>query len=359
MLCLRCGYQNAPGAATCGQCGLALTTAGPPSYRPQPPGPHGQPGSPGASGPVQPDPAQPDPAQPGSGQPGQGQPGQGQPGSGQPGQGPWGPPAPPSGGPGQWGPPPYDGPAPYPAQGYGSPVPGTSAPAAPYPAGGPGDAVSPTQQWNRPPGYDPSYAPPLYSAPPGYAQPPAAYAAGTRAPTSAANRAGALTVLALAVVAGFGYAAWALFDRRGIFEAFADGTSTMTLEEARSSDRWDTILLVVAIVLVSAALLWWLVLRINAGTAGGSLETGGFAIVGLGIVLTAIGLVMSADVSSSGTRQDEGDKAASAALVYGLGFTVIALGLIIGIAAVRSTTRVGSFPHTGRTAGRSSRADGW
>jgi hypothetical protein len=323
MQCLRCGYQNAPGAATCGQCGLALTV-GPPPYRPQPPGPHGQPGPPRSDGPGQ-----------------------------------WGPPpaAPPSDGPGQWGPPPpSDGPGPYPGQGYGSPYPGTSAPAAPYASG---DAGPPTQQWNRPPGYDPSYAPPPYSAPPGYAQPPAAYAVGTRAPTSAANRAAALAVLVLAVVAGFGYAAWALFDRRGIFEDFADGTSTMTLDEARSSDRWDTILLVVAIVLVSVAVLWWLVLRINAGTAGGSLEIGGLAIVGLGIVVTAIGLVMSADVSSSGTRQDEGDKAASAALVYGLGFTVIALGLIIGIAAVRSTTRVGSFPQAGRTDGPASRADGW
>jgi hypothetical protein len=167
---------------------------------------------------------------------------------------------------------------------------------------------------------------------------------GSRTAPSAANRAGALTVLVLAVLAGLGYAAWALFDRRGIFEDFANGTSTMTLDEARSSDRWDTVLLVVAIVLVSAAVLWWLVLRINAATAGGSLETGGFAIVALGIVMTAIGLVMSADVSSSGTRHDEGEKAASAALVYGLGFTVIALGLIIGVAAVQSTTRVPASP---------------
>ncbi len=37
MQCLRCGYQNPPGTATCGQCGLTLTTVGPSPYRPPPP----------------------------------------------------------------------------------------------------------------------------------------------------------------------------------------------------------------------------------------------------------------------------------------------------------------------------------
>jgi hypothetical protein len=158
---------------------------------------------------------------------------------------------------------------------------------------------------------------------------------------------GPLAVMVLAAVTGFGYAAWALIHRRGIFEDFAAGRSTMTLGQAKVSDRWDTILLVVAIVLVTAALFCWLMLRVGNRTPGTGLEVGAFVIVALGIAVAAIGLVMSAGVSSNGTRDDEGQRAASAALVYGLGFAAIAVGLLVGVAAVRSSshaTAARSYP---------------
>lgn len=289
MQCPRCGYQNAPGAGACGQCGLAFA----PLELQQPYGPPpASSGEPGMSGPPGPRPPRP----------------------GQYGGPPWSPYQPPNAPPGQYG------------------------------GGGPGDYRDPpVQPWNRPTGYDPNVAAPPYLGQPGYAL-PGTYPVGGRATASRGNPVGPLVVMVLAAVAGFGYAGWAVLHRRGIFEDFASGTSTMTLGQARSSDRWDTILLVAAIVLVAAALIWWLVLRVGDPTVGNGLEVGGFVIVGLGIVMAALGLLMSTGVSSAGTRHDEAQKAASAALMYGLGFAVIALGLLVGVAAVRSSSRAGTRP---------------
>jgi hypothetical protein len=294
MQCPRCGYQNAPGTAACRQCGLALA----PGEPEQPYWPPPVPGEPGGAAP----PSGPGPWRPAG----------------------W-PPGPPT--PGQYGGPP------------GPPYQPSPPPVGQYGGDRPGDhGTAPLQPWNRPPGYDAGFAAPPYLGPHGYAHPATGYPPNGRSAASSGNRVGPLVVMVLAALAGFGYAGWALLHRRGIFEDFADGTSTMTLGQARSSDRWDTILLVVAIVLVVAALTWWLALRVLHRTPGNGVEVGGLGVVALGILLAAIGLVRSAGVSSDGTRHDEGQKAASAALVYGVGFAMIGLGLLIGLTAVRSTS---------------------
>jgi hypothetical protein len=149
---------------------------------------------------------------------------------------------------------------------------------------------------------------------------------------------GPTVALVVAAVAGFGYASWALFHRHGIFKDFANGTSSLTVDDAKSSDNIDSVLLVVAFLIIAAAVSWWILLRVGGRTSGGGLELGGFAAVALGLILVVIGLIMSAGVSTDGTQRDEGNKAASAAILYGLGFAVLAVGLVIGAVSLRRAT---------------------
>jgi hypothetical protein len=159
-----------------------------------------------------------------------------------------------------------------------------------------------------------------------------------------AQSVGPMVALVVAAVAGFGYAGWALFHRHGIFKDFANGTSTLTVDDAKSSDNIDSVLLLITFVIIAAAVSWWILLRVGGRTSGGGLELGGFAAVALGIILAVIGLIVSAGVSTDGTQRDEGNKAASAAILYGIGFAVIAIGLLVGAASMRRTTAAAAAP---------------
>jgi hypothetical protein len=322
MQCPRCGYQNALGIATCGRCGLSLAGLADQQQDQQPPS--GPPSSPQPSG--QSPPEQP----PGYGSPG---PPQGPPPGYQP--RPYGPPSP-------YGPPtPYGPPGGPPPSPYGPPPPyGQPSPYSGGPPSGPGYSVPPG---SVPPGYG---APPGYGPPPGY---PGGYGGAPSGGTASSvwttsdtrsvrPSVGPIVALVVAAAAGFGYAGWALFHRHGIFKAFANGTSSLTVDDAKSSDNIDSVLLIVAFLIIATAVSWWILLRVGGRTSGSGLELGGFAAVTLGLILAVIGLIMSAGVSTDGTQRDEGNKAASAAILYGLGFAVIAIGLGIGAVSLRRAT---------------------
>jgi hypothetical protein len=126
-------------------------------------------------------------------------------------------------------------------------------------------------------------------------------------------------LLTVAALACLGYAAWAMTARRGIFADFADNRP-VSLDHARSSDRTDTIFLVVAGALAVVALAFWL-LRLASGKArSGGLAVVGFAMSVLGIACVVVGLVLSGMVGTGGSRADEGNKAATATIVTGSGF---------------------------------------
>ena len=208
---------------------------------------------------------------------------------------------------------------------------------------------------NQPYGPPPQNPPSAYTTPYGssagspYSSGPVApYGSTTTWPAASATRTPGgggtrltrllLTVAALACLA---YAAWAMTARRGIFADFADNRP-VSLDHARSSDRTDTIFLVVAGALAVVALACWL-LRLAAGKArSGGLAVVGFAVSILGIACIVVGLVLSGMVGTGGSRVDEGNKAVTATIVTGSGFIALAIGLIIGLAVVRARAEGGA-----------------
>ncbi|MDX6309197.1 MAG: hypothetical protein QOI06_2243 [Nocardioidaceae bacterium] len=250
----------------------------------------------------------------------------------------------------------YFGP-PAPAPGYGppadqSPPAGESSYAGQSPHGGqtaqpnqPYQPYGPSSQQNTP-AYTTPYGPPAgspYSSGPVAPYSPTATwptATTTRPPGGGGTRLARL-LLTVAALACLGYAAWAMTARRGIFADFADNRP-VSLDHARSSDRTDTIFLVVAGALAVVALAFWL-LRLASGKArSGGLAVVGFAMSVLGIACVVVGLVLSGMVGTGGSRADEGNKAATATIVTGSGFIALAIGLVIGLLVVRARAEGGA-----------------
>lgn len=299
MQCPRCGLQNQPDITACARCGL-----------PVPQGPPPQPGSgaaPGGASTGSTAAAAPPPAPPASGG--------------------------------------YGSPAYGPPAAYGAPpaAPGYAAPTAPYPP-------SPGSQ-QPPPSYGAPYgtlagspyatgpvAP--YAAPPMYAGAAPSGTADSRDRTAGLVR----LVLLLGALTSVGYAIWALTARRGIFADFADNRS-VSLDDAKTSDRLDTIFLVVAAAIAVIALALWVVRLMSGRARSGALTLVGFVISALGLVCVVVGLVMSGLVGDGGNRITEGEDAMTATIVTGSGFIALAIGLLIGCLVIaQSRSSVPSSP---------------
>jgi hypothetical protein len=152
-----------------------------------------------------------------------------------------------------------------------------------------------------------------------------------------------MVLLGLGALLSLVYAIWAFTARRGIFADFSDGNS-VTSDDAKSSDNIDTILLVVAGLLVVIALAMWVMRKVNQRTSGGGLELGGLVVTGVGVVVVLIGLFLSSKISDGTDQAAQGDKGVTATLVTGGGFLIIAVGLVIGLLAVRGRPDTGSSP---------------
>lgn len=161
-------------------------------------------------------------------------------------------------------------------------------------------------------------------------------------------------LLVLGVVASLGYAVWAMTARRGIFADFADNRS-VSLDDARTSDRVDTTFLVIAGAIAVIALAVWLACLLGGRARSGSLAVTGLVISGLGLVCVVVGLVLSGLVGDGGSRVDQGQKAVTATIVTGSGFIALAVGLLVGclVAGRSGTTAPGHQPSdaTGGTTG--------
>ncbi len=145
---------------------------------------------------------------------------------------------------------------------------------------------------------------------------------------------GAIAALAVAALLALVYAVWAFTARRGIFADFSDG-KTVSSSDARSSDNLDTVLLVVAGLLVVVALAFWVTRLVNGRTAGGAVDLGGLIASGLGVLLVLVGLFLSSQISGGADQAAQGDRGVVATLLTGGGFLLIAIGLLVGLVAVR------------------------
>jgi cbb3-type cytochrome oxidase subunit 3 len=152
--------------------------------------------------------------------------------------------------------------------------------------------------------------------------------------------------LVIAALLSLGYAAWAWTARRGIFADFSAGR-TVTSQDARTSDRIDTVALIVTGVAVLAAVVWWVLRHARRHTAGSGLDLIGWGILAVGAVTVGVGLWMSGSVTDAATQAAEGDKGVTASLVTGAGFAVLALGLLLGSAGIRSKPDAGAPEGTG------------
>jgi hypothetical protein len=330
MQCPRCGFQNPLGITACQRCDLAVvqSQAGGSSDAPSATDEATEVLSTTRDDTTN-SPSQGEPQtgyqQPGYGQPGYGQPGYAQQGYGQPG---------------------------YAQQAYGQPGYGQQQYGQPgYGQQGYGQAG-----YGQPAYGQAGYGQPAYGQP-GY--PPAAYPQPGTTPTQAlpqyASRSGAglaRVLLLLGAVASIGYAIWAMTARRSIFADFADNRP-VALSDARSSDRTDTILLVIAGGLAVLALALWLVRLLGGKARGGGLTLLGFLVSLAGMVCVVVGLVMSGMVDGGSDRVDEGQQAVTATVVTGIGFLALAVGLLIGLLVVKqradssqSGPSVGTTPAT-------------
>lgn len=153
------------------------------------------------------------------------------------------------------------------------------------------------------------------------------------APETRRGGAAAMGCLLLAAVLCAAYALWAFTARRGIFADFSAGRA-VTSGRARTSDRIDTVLIVVAGVAAVVAVVWWVTRRVRR-RSGTPAELGGLAVTALGVLIVGVGLSLAGTVTDAATRVAQGDRGVTAAVVSGIGFAVLALGLLAGAATVR------------------------
>ena len=330
MQCPRCGLQNSPDITACARCGLPVpgqaagTSSGgssPASSAPSGSAPQAPPGPPPPS-------AYPPPGSYG-GSPG---------GSygGSPGEAPGeSPGSQPYGSGGQYGGAQYPG-----AQYPGAQYPGGQYPGGQYPGGGApaGSGEAPYAPYGP---VSTPYSPAGGSGSAPYGpNPSAAWPVTTSPQTGPSSRDGGrlatLLALGLGVLGCLVYAIWAFTARRGIFADFADGNS-VSGDDARSSDRIDTILLLVAAVLVVVALALWVTRSAQRRTGSRGLDMAGLALAALGVLVALIGLYLASQIVDADGQSAQGDKGVTASLVTGGGFALLALGLLLGALAVRAT----------------------
>jgi hypothetical protein len=139
--------------------------------------------------------------------------------------------------------------------------------------------------------------------------------------------------LALGALLSLAYASWALTARRGIFSDFAQGR-TVSVDEARSSDVLDTVLLVAAAVVTLAALVWWLSRMLTKRTTGDWVDKTGMVVSLLGATVVIVGLAMTNRVTSAAGQVAQGGRGVDATSVVATGFALLAVGLLMGIFAV-------------------------
>ncbi len=140
-------------------------------------------------------------------------------------------------------------------------------------------------------------------------------------------------VLALAALLALGYSVWSFTGRRGIFSDFATGR-TVAVSDARSNDRIDAVLLIVAGVVALVAVAWWVARKFAGQTTGRLSDDLGIALASLGAVVIIVGLVVASRVGGAVDQVTSGERGVAASVVTGIGFLVLGVGLAMGALAV-------------------------
>lgn len=162
----------------------------------------------------------------------------------------------------------------------------------------------------------------------------------------------ALSALALGGVLALAYAIWAFTARRGVFADFSDGT-TVSTDDAKSSDTIDTIFLLVAGLVALIALGLWIARLVGRKSKGDGLDLAGIAVAGIGVVVVLVGLFLASGIADADGQAAQGDKGVTATLITGGGFLVLAVGLLMGLLTVRgphkgdTSSAAGGYPQQG------------
>lgn len=153
----------------------------------------------------------------------------------------------------------------------------------------------------------------------------------------------AMVLALLGALASLGYGIYALIARRGIYADIADDPSSVSKSDADSSDTLNSVLLWVAVVLVVLAVVLWLVAMISARRGRGGLGVTGLALVLVGAAAAVVGAVLL-----NGVEKGEAADGARDYVLVGIGFLVMAIGLLLGAAALRraptSSGAAASYP---------------
>lgn len=162
----------------------------------------------------------------------------------------------------------------------------------------------------------------------------------------------AVIALALGGVLALAYAIWAFTARRGIFSDFAGGT-TVSTDDAKSSDTIDTIFLLVAGLVALVVLGLWIARLVGRKSKGDGLDLAGVVVAGIGVVVVLVGLFLASGIADPDGQTAQGDKGVTATLITGGGFVLLAVGLLMGMLTVRgprkgaASSPAGGYPQQG------------
>ena len=149
---------------------------------------------------------------------------------------------------------------------------------------------------------------------------------------------------AVAAIASLGYGIFAVTARRGVYADIADDAASVSSSDAQNNDTLNAVLLWLAIGLVVLAAALWVFSIVSARRGAGVL-----GVTGLGLVLVGAAIAVAGAVRVSGVESaSEADNGASGYVLVGSGFLAIAVGLLLGMAALRrpalGTYRQGHVP---------------
>lgn len=140
----------------------------------------------------------------------------------------------------------------------------------------------------------------------------------------------AAIALTLATAACVVYGGWAATSRRGIFADLADGGS-VTFEAAQDSDRLHGVLLWTAVGAVGLAVVLWLLAHLRRRKPLGIAGFTALALLVIGMLVAVGGAYLTSLVDG---EVAEADRGALGFLIMGIGFLLVAGGMIAALVAV-------------------------
>lgn len=92
------------------------------------------------------------------------------------------------------------------------------------------------------------------------------------------------------------------------------------------------------------ALALWLMRKLGGDTSGDLLDNLGLAFAGVGVGVAVVGLFLASRIADGADQSSSGDRGVTASLVTGSGFVVLAIGLLLGLLAMRGRPEASQLP---------------